>query len=77
MADLARGELELALEDAAEVGGVAEAPAESDLGDRAAARELEVLVAALQALAADEPRDRLAGVLEERVQRAEARPRAR
>src|SRR3954471_14970075 len=78
LADLARRELELALEDAAEVGGVAEAPAERDLGDRAAARELEVLVAAREPLAADEAGDGLAGVLEQRVQRADRdRVRAR
>ena len=49
--DLARRRAELALEHAGEVGGVAESPAEGDVGHRAAVGALQVLQAAGQPLA--------------------------
>ena len=70
VADLARGDPERALEHAREVRGVAEPPAERDVGHGAAVGPLQVLQAAGQPLGAYQPGHRLVDVLEQRVQRS-------
>ena len=52
------------------MGGVAESPAERDLGHRPAVGTLQILAAAREPLGADERRHRGVGVLEQSVQRA-------